>query len=85
MAKSRRTAKNPEGLFSLPDIQNVVSFAEIEMDFTFDMGELAWRLEGARLNRKRFPAVVLRKTEPKSTILCFKSGRLIIIGVKSES
>ena len=61
MSKGRRSTKNPEGEYSHPEVQNVVSFAEIDMNFQFDMAELAWKLEGARLNRKRFPAVVLRK------------------------
>ena len=39
-------------------------------------------MEGSRFNGKRFPAVVLRKTEPKCTILCFQSGKIIVIGEK---
>lgn len=42
-------------------------------------------MSGSRYNKKRFPAVILRKTKPKSTILIFKSGRMIIIGSESEN
>ena len=41
-------------------------------------------MSGSRYNKKRFPAVILRKTKPRSTILIFKSGRMIIIGSESE-
>ncbi len=45
---------------------------------------IAEKVSGSRYNKKRFPAVILRKTKPRSTILIFKSGRMIIIGSESE-
>ena len=42
-------------------------------------------MSGSRYNKKRFPAVILRKLKPKSTILIFKSGRMIIIGSENEN
>lgn len=50
-----------------------------------DLKVIAEKAEGCRYNKKRFPAVIMRKTKPKSTILVFKSGRMIIIGSESES
>ncbi len=52
---------------------------------TLDLKLIAQKAEGCRYNKKRFPAVIMRKTKPKSTILVFKSGRMIIIGSESEA
>lgn len=49
-----------------------------------DLKLIAEKVENSRYNKKRFPAVILRKTDPKSTILVFKSGKMIIIGSESE-
>jgi transcription initiation factor TFIID TATA-box-binding protein len=69
----------------LPVVQNVVSFAEMEVQGELNLKQIAEKVEGSRYNRKRFPAVIMRKTRPKCTVLCFKSGRMIIIGSESES
>lgn len=64
----------------------MVSFAKMNTDNeTLDLKLIAEKAEGCRYNKKRFPAVIMRKTKPKSTILVFKSGRMIIIGSESES
>ena len=67
-----------------PVVQNVVSYAQIVINSELNLKLIASRVEGSRYNRKRFPAVILRKTKPKSTILIFKSGKMIIIGSESE-
>lgn len=73
-----------------PEVQNVVSLAKLNAT-DLDLYIIAQKSESSRYNPKRFPAVIMRKTEPKSTvglriiqILIFKSGKLIIIGAKSE-
>lgn len=68
-----------------PIVQNVVSFAHLDSDGDLELKLIAEKVSGSRYNKKRFPAVILRKTKPKSTILIFKSGRMIIIGSESES
>lgn len=70
---------------NLPLVQNVVSFAKMNIENDLDLKLIAEKVEGSRYNKKRFPAVIMRKTKPKSTILVFKSGRMIIIGSESES
>ncbi len=67
-----------------PEVQNVVSLAKLNSQ-DLDLYTIAQKSESSRYNPKRFPAVIMRKTEPKSTILIFKSGKLIIIGAKSET
>ncbi len=66
-----------------PTLQNVVSFARINTE-SLDLRQIAAKLENSRYNKKRFPAVILRKTNPKGTVLIFKSGRMIIIGCGSK-
>lgn len=68
----------------MPMVQNVVSFAKMTIEYDLDLKTIAAKVEGCRYNKKRFPAVIMRKTRPKSTILVFKSGRMIIIGSESE-
>jgi len=69
-----------KGHSHLPLVQNVVSFAKMSIENDLDLKTIAEKVEGCRYNKKRFPAVIIRKTKPKSTILVFKSGRMIIIG-----
>lgn len=52
----------------------------MELDGDLNLKYIAEKVEGSRYNRKRFPAVIMRKTKPRSTVLCFKSGRMIVIG-----
>jgi transcription initiation factor TFIID TATA-box-binding protein len=66
-------------------VQNVVSFAQLDTDADLELKVIAEKVSGSRYNRKRFPAVILRKLKPKSTILIFKSGKMIIIGSESEN
>jgi TATA-box binding protein (TBP) (component of TFIID and TFIIIB) len=65
-----------------PVVQNVVSFGklEIEGNSKIELSLIAEKVSGSRYNKKRFPAVILRKTKPKSTILIFQSGKIILIG-----
>jgi len=81
--RSRRESKKSE--LMLPLVQNVVSFAEMEIEGKLNLKVIAEKIEGSRYNHKRFPAVIMRKTMPKCTVLCFASGRMIVIGSKSES
>lgn len=84
--KKTKIPKSLAGEFKpmYPEVQNVVSFAELVLPEDIGFQELSRKIDGGRLNKKRFPAIVMRKTFPKCTVLCFHSGRLIIIGSTSE-
>lgn len=41
---------------------------------------MAAKMEGSRLNRKKFSGLIIRKTKPKGTILLFQSGKFLIVG-----
>ena len=79
---SNRRQNKPSEL-TFPIVQNVVSFAEMEIQGDLNLKYIAEKVEGSRFNRKRFPAVIMRKTKPRCTVLCFKSGRMIVIGSES--
>lgn len=69
---------------ALPTIQNVVSQAVVGSGLReLDLLLIASKMEGCRYNRRQFPAVIMRKTQPRCTILLFKSGRMIAIGSQS--
>lgn len=75
---SRR--QNKTSKLTYPIIQNVVSFAKMDIEGELNLKYLAEKIEGSRFNKKRFPAVIMRKTKPRCTVLCFRSGRMIVIG-----
>lgn len=52
---------------SQPEVQNVVSLAKLNAT-DLDLYIIAQKSESSRYNPKRFPAVIMRKTEPKSTV-----------------
>ena len=62
----------------------------INLVCTFDMGckvdqkLIACSARNAEFNPKRFSAVVLKIANPKSTGLIFKSGKVVLLGAKSE-
>jgi len=48
-----------------------------------NLHELAGKLANAFYNPKRLPALIIRKSSPKGTVLLFKNGKLLIMGVGS--
>ena len=38
------------------------------------------KMEGSRLNLKKFSGLIIRKTKPKGTILLFRSAKFLIVG-----
>jgi transcription initiation factor TFIID TATA-box-binding protein len=67
-----------------PVISNVIGVGVLEMGFKLDLQLVACKMEGSRLNLKKFPGLVIRKIKPKGTILLFKSGKFIVVGAESE-
>ena len=62
-------------------IENVV--ASTKLSESLDLVELAKKIPGADYNKKRFPGVVLRMTNPKIAALVFGSGKVVLTGAKS--
>jgi len=49
-----------------------------------DLKKIAMGCRNAEYNPSRFPAVVMRIREPKTTALIFAKGKMVITGAKSE-
>lgn len=64
-------------------IQNIVVSTAIPL--AMDLGRLSLSIPGAEYEPEQFPGVVLHLDEPKATVLIFRNGRLICLGVTSRS
>ncbi|KAM3130051.1 hypothetical protein pb186bvf_017849 [Paramecium bursaria] len=65
-----------------PKIENVVS--TVNLSCQLDLMKISHNARLAEYNPKRFSAVIMRLTEPKTTALVFQSGKMVCTGAKSE-
>ncbi len=63
------------------NIQNVV--ASTKLADSFDLVKIESALEGAEYNKKKFPGMVYRVTDPKAAFLIFTSGKVVCTGAKN--
>jgi transcription initiation factor TFIID TATA-box-binding protein len=68
----------PEGTIS---VENVVASATAGQEL--DLETLSVDLPGAEYNPDRFPGLIYRQTEPKSSTLLFRSGKIVSTGAQS--
>ena len=61
-----------------PIIQNIV--ATVELGCTVNLQDIVHIVRNAEYNPKRFGALIIRITNPKTTSLVFQSGKLVITG-----
>jgi transcription initiation factor TFIID TATA-box-binding protein len=66
-----------------PVLHNVV--ASFVVGCTLNLDEIASKARNVEYNPKRSNALVMRIRNPKTTALCFKSGKLLVMGAKSEA
>lgn len=64
-------------------IQNITSTGSVNQ--SLDLEELARRLWNVEYNPRRFNALVLRMRKPRVTALIFHTGKIVIVGAKSEA
>ena len=69
--------------FSPPFLNNVVASGLLANDKDLNLSYIASKMEGSRLNSKKFPGLIIRKTKPKGTIILFKSNKFLLIGATS--
>jgi len=69
---------NPEDTLK---IENIVASAKVAD--TLDLPMINEKIPDAEYNKKRFPGVVLRMTDPKIAALVFGSGKVVLTGAKS--
>ena len=68
---------------SSPVLNNVVASGLLNNDSNLNLSYIASKMEGSRLNSKKFPGLIIRKTKPKGTIILFKSNKFLLVGVNS--
>ncbi|PTB43844.1 hypothetical protein M441DRAFT_453341 [Trichoderma asperellum CBS 433.97] len=66
----------------IPTLHNIV--ATFNLNCRLDLKTIALYARNAEYNPKRFTAVIMRIHEPKTTALIFASGKIIVVGAKSE-
>ncbi|MEM2918094.1 MAG: TATA-box-binding protein [Candidatus Altiarchaeota archaeon] len=64
-------------------IQNIVASAKLDLKVNLDM--LAMECENTEYEPEQFPGLVFRLDEPKTVMLVFRSGKIIITGAKTPS
>lgn len=74
-----------EGVGEHPDfkLQNIVASANLGRELNLGAIVLGLKLEGMEYEPEVFPGLVYRIADPKSAILIFSSGRLVITGGKT--
>ncbi|XP_076251111.1 uncharacterized protein LOC143190592 [Rhynchophorus ferrugineus] len=65
-----------------PQLQNIVS--TVNLDCKLDLKKIALHARNTEYNPQRFPAVIMRIKEPRTTALIFSSGKMVCTGAKSE-
>jgi transcription initiation factor TFIID TATA-box-binding protein len=65
-----------------PRVVNIVASAEFNAEF--NLFEIASRARNAEYNPRRFQAVILRIQEPRATALVFRTGKMNLVGLKTE-
>lgn len=63
-------------------IVNIVANAQI--DKTFNLFDMALKLDNVEYEPEQFPGAIIRLYKPKVSLLLFKNGKVICAGAKSE-
>jgi transcription initiation factor TFIID TATA-box-binding protein len=58
--------------------------ALVDTGVEFDLFMISQKVANCSFNTRRLPAVILRKIQPKCTLLIFKSGKIMSLGAQSE-
>ena len=66
-----------------PILKNVIGSCELDTKKQIDLLLISSKIQGSEYNKKKFPGIIIRKNNPKGTILLFKSKKLMIVGCKS--
>jgi len=63
--------------------ENIVATVRLTSDSTLNLHTLSTSIKNAEYNPKRFPAMIMRIREPRTTALVFQNGKMIVTGAKS--
>lgn len=73
--------KTHPSMGAYPRLNNIVSTVDLDCDL--DLIKLTLHARNAEYNPRRFSAVIIRLSEPKSTGLVFRSGKLVCTGARN--
>lgn len=65
-----------------PLVQNIMS--TVNLGCKLDLKNIALRCRNVEYNPHRFPALIMRLREPRTTALIYSSGKMVVTGSKSE-
>jgi len=65
------------------EVQNIVASSDLELKVNLDV--LATECMNTEYEPEQFPGLVFRLDEPKTVMLIFRSGKIIITGAKNTS
>ena len=63
-------------------IENVVATVVMEITEKIVLTKIARKFEDSEYNPERFPGLIMRITDPKSTFLIFSTGKMVITGLR---
>ena len=73
---------NSNGIEKVPEIQNIVSTAELNCKI--NLKEIALQANNVKYDPKKFSGLIMKIKEPKATALIFPNGKLVCLGAKNE-
>ncbi|MFX0186445.1 MAG: TATA-box-binding protein [Candidatus Hodarchaeota archaeon] len=66
-------------------INNVVASVSLKISEKIDLAQIARKLNEVEYSPERFPGLILRVDKPKSTVLIFSTGNMVVTGIKNVS
>ena len=73
---------NSNGIEITPEIQNIVSTAELNCEL--NLKEIALQAKNVKYDPKKFSGLIMKLREPKTTALIFPNGKMVCLGAKNE-
>lgn len=67
---------------SLYKVVNIVASVQFEIEGLIDLNLIALKNKNTEYNPDTFPGLILRLQKPKSTVLVFSTGKLVITGLR---
>ena len=72
-------------MLPVPKIHNICATFAVDNQGDICLPEIAAKCGNSEYNPRRFSAAIMRTKSPKSTILIFRTGKIIVVGTQCES
>jgi len=63
-------------------VENIVAIMNVGCDL--DLAKLAHKIPGAVFDSERFPGLIFKIKKPRASVLAFRTGRIVCVGMRSE-